>query len=88
MVNEKGQPVTESQVANPSIERLRINHYLVKSWEEWRARRGRAQADSGRPTEHTESAWRLWDKAWSSAEDRSASRYIAEMEALRRTMVV
>lgn len=88
IVDEKGQSVTSAKVSNPSAERLRINHYLVKSWAEWRTRRGRPQADSGRPTEHAESSWRAWDAAWSSAEDYAACRYIAEMKMLRQTMVV
>lgn len=88
MVDENGRHTTEAKVANPSADRLRINHYLVKSWTEWRTRRGRPQADSGRLTQHSETDWRLWDKSWSSVEDRMATRYIAEMQALRQTLVV
>lgn len=88
IVDEKGRPVTAEQVARPSADRLRLNHYLVKSWEEWRLRRGRPQADSGRPTEHAESSWRTWDAAWSSVTDNAALRFLPEMQALRQTMVL
>lgn len=76
VVDENFRPLRDPLSATPSVSRLRINHYLMKSWEEWRARRTRPQADTGAPTPHPESDWRKWDAAWSTTEDRSALRFI------------
>jgi hypothetical protein len=79
IVDESGRPISEPLSPSPSAQVLRINHYMVKSWEEWRLRRSRPQADSGIPNIHPESSWRQWDEAWSSVEDRSALRFLQAM---------
>ena len=81
IVDEKGVPTSEPFSASPTANVLRINHYLVKSWEEWRVRRMRPQANTGAPTPLPESAWREWDGAWSSFEDRSALKFHPQMKA-------
>lgn len=86
IVDERGNAVTEPLNPSPSVNRLRLNHYLVKSWEEWRFRRLRPHADTGRPTPHPEASWRDWDRHWSSVPDQAAARYHGRMEALAREL--
>jgi hypothetical protein len=71
-------PVTSS----PSARRIRVNHYLIKSWGEWRSRRSRPAANTGETTPLPESSWREWDAAWSSVEDRSALRFCDDMQKI------
>jgi hypothetical protein len=84
IVDENGRPMMESLNDQPSGCKLRINHYLIKSWEEWRVRRRRPQANTGQVTPHSEAQWREWDVYWSEHIDRSAQRFLPEMRALRR----
>jgi hypothetical protein len=80
IVDENRTPMTGPFSTSPSAGILRINHYLIKSWEEWRFRRGRPQVDSGKPNVHPEALWRTWDESWTKVEDRSAQRFVADMQ--------
>lgn len=79
IVDECHRPLNEPLNLEPTAARIRINHYLVKSWEEWRLRRLRPQANTGAFTPHPESAWREWDSSWSVHFDSSAQAFSAEM---------
>jgi hypothetical protein len=82
VVDERMRTMTEPQSDAPSASVLRLNHYLVKSWEEWRLRRSRPQVNTGLPTVHPEALWRTWDKEWSATTDTSALRYLDSMRAV------
>jgi hypothetical protein len=84
IVDENKRPLTEPLNPAPSASRVRINHYLIKSWEEWRFRRTRPQANTGEPTPLPESSWRAWDRQWSCVPDESALRFLDAMEKLKR----
>ncbi len=84
IVDENRRPLTEPQNPVPSTARVRINHYLIKSWEEWRFRRSRPQANTGAPTPLPESSWREWDRQWSGVRDESALRFLGPMEELKK----
>jgi Glycosyltransferase family 92 len=84
IVDENQRPLTEPQNPAPSAARVRINHYLIKSWEEWRFRRSRPQANTGQPTPLPESSWREWDRQWSGVRDESALRFLGPMEELKK----
>jgi hypothetical protein len=83
IVDENKRPLAESLNSNPTVHRLRINHYLVKSWEEWQHRRGRPQANTGMVTPHSEQQWREWDVSWSQCEDLSALAYLEQMQRVK-----
>lgn len=80
IVDENGRPVTKALNGEPSASRIRINHYLIKSWEEWRFRRQRPQANTGVATPLPEERWRAWDRDWSRVPDLSALKYLSEMQ--------
>lgn len=85
IVDERGRPLSEPRNEHPSADKLRINHYLVKSWEEFAQRRARPQADTGVPTPHPLAQWRQWDRTWSEVEDPLARQFLPRMrEAQQR----
>jgi hypothetical protein len=86
IVDERGRPVAEPRHEDPSISRLRINHYLVKSWEEFARRRARPQANTGIPTPHTLAQWREWDRTWSEVEDPIARQFVPRMHEAQRSL--
>jgi hypothetical protein len=66
---------------SPSLERLRINHYVVKSEEEFRRKLARGHADGARP-KPKEAATR-WIKRYNDVEDRAILIYLPQLrEAL------
>jgi hypothetical protein len=83
VVDENFRPMDGPLSKEPSSRVLRLNHYLIKSWEEWRFRRTRPQANTGAPTTLPEATWRERDTDWSAFEDSSALRYLESMRALR-----
>ncbi|MGH2978166.1 MAG: glycosyltransferase family 92 protein [Solirubrobacterales bacterium] len=81
-VDENHQPVANGQMwrtGSPSFERLRINHYGIKSAEEYRAKLERGHADGLRPKSpmKTERLLRLY----SDVEDRAILRYLPELRS-------
>jgi hypothetical protein len=80
VVDENFVPLRDPLNPKATAARLRINHYLVKSWEEWRFRRNRPQANTGLPTPLPEQSWRGWDVAWSQVLDESALRFLPLMK--------
>lgn len=70
IVDENYAIMTSPWAPNPSARLLRINHYLVKSWAEWKARRIDRPTVDGRPLEHPAAKWREWDIGWSSCLDQ------------------
>ncbi len=81
IVDENKIPLSEPLNPAPSAARLRINHYLIKSWEEWRVRRARPRASTGEPSPIPESAWRTGDAHWSSVPDNTGRRFLPAMRA-------
>jgi hypothetical protein len=81
IVDENYRPMTGPWAEQPSTARLRINHYLVKSWEEYRQRRLKRPTVDGH-TAHGEASWREWDVLWSMHHDPSPLRDIAAIRAL------
>lgn len=86
VVDENQRSLTEPLNPAPSALKIRINHYLVKSWMEWRARRARPQADTGKPTPHSEASWREWDQGWSREQDVSAQVFLPAMRSARQDL--
>jgi hypothetical protein len=86
IVDENKRLLSESLNPSPTVHRLRINHYLVKSWEEWQFRRGRPQANTGAVTPHSEHQWREWDISWSQREDLSALAYVEKMQRAKAAL--
>jgi hypothetical protein len=86
IVDERKAPLEVPRSPTPSANRLRINHYMIKSWSEWRRRRLRPRVDTGDIAPNSESDWRGWDPLNSRVEDRGAQRFIPAMLALRETM--
>lgn len=81
IVDENYRPMTSPFAERPSTQRFRINHYLVKSWAEYRARRlARPPVDGHTP--HPESSWREWDIRWSMMHDPSPLHHLDAMRAL------
>jgi len=79
VVDEMHRPLAEPLSPQPSVDRLRINHYLMKSWEEFIPRRLRPQANTGAPKPHSLAEWREWDRWWCAIEDPVARRYVPAM---------
>jgi hypothetical protein len=86
IVDERQTSLVVPRNPNPSANRLRINHYMIKSWSEWRLRRRRPCVDTGLVAPNSESDWRGWDPLNSRVEDRGAQRFIPAMHALREAM--
>lgn len=86
IVDERGRPLSEPCHVDPSASRLRINHYLVKSWEEFAHRRARPQANTGIPSPHTLAQWRQWDRTWSEVEDPIARQYLPRMRQAEKSL--
>lgn len=86
IVDENGQPLHEPQREHASFSRLRINHYLVKSWEEFARRRARPQANTGVPTPHPLARWRQWDRTWSEVEDPIARQFLPRMRDAQKEL--
>jgi len=86
VVDENKRPIAVPLNPRPSINRFCINHYLVKSWAEWKIRRNRPQADTGKPTPHPEAAWRGWDASWSSVHNANILRYRQPMLELAQKL--
>lgn len=82
LVDENKIAMIDSLAPHPSAQKLRINHYLVKSWEEWRTRRLRPTADTGEIRTQPEAVWREWDKEWSRVPDELACEFLVAMRAL------
>lgn len=81
IVDENFQHMTSPFAARPSTSMLRINHYLVKSWAEYRLRRlGRPPVDGS--ATHPESSWREWDIRWSMVHDPSPLHHLVALRAL------
>ncbi len=83
IVDERGSPLASPCHPAPSAQRLRINHYLIKSWEEWRFRRLRPSVDNGAIAPTPERAWRDTDHLNSRVEDPGARRFLPAMRALQ-----
>jgi len=83
VVDENENVVAAALHPAPSIRTFRINHYIMKSWQEFRFRRSRPQANTGRVKPHSDAAWREWDGSWSAVRDASALSFVAEMEELQ-----
>jgi hypothetical protein len=81
IVDENKIPLSEALNPSPSAARLRINHYLIKSWAEWRVRRARPRASTGGPSLISESDWRAGDSFWSSVPDTTGQRFAPAMRA-------
>jgi hypothetical protein len=81
IVDENYRPMTSPWAEQPSTTVFRINHYLVKSWEEYRQRRLERPTVDGH-TPHGESSWREWDVRWSMTHDPSPLREIDAIRAL------
>jgi Glycosyltransferase family 92 len=62
---------------SPSLERIRINHYMVKSEEEFRAKLERGHAD-GAPPKPKDKIDR-WVRRYNDVEDRTILRYLPEL---------
>jgi Glycosyltransferase family 92 len=86
IVDEHKSPLSLPCHPAPTIDRLRINHYLIKSWEECRQRRGRPRVDTGRVREESERAWRETDHLLSGVDDLGAQRFIPAMLSAREKM--
>jgi Glycosyltransferase family 92 len=81
IVDENMVPLSEPLNPAPSAARLRINHYLIKSWEEWRVRRARPRASTGEPPLIAEGDWRAWDAHWAKVPDATGVRFMPAMRA-------
>ena len=68
---------------SPSLDRIRINHYMVKSAEEFRRKLERGHADGARPK--PKEALTRWVKRYNDVEDRTILMYLPQLrEALDR----
>jgi hypothetical protein len=83
-VDENKRPLEKgSQTEVASFSRLRINHYWMKSEEEWRRKLARPMAHSGKPRRFTEPAMVRMDQEFCAVEDRTITRYLPALrEAL------
>ena len=86
IVDEHGRPLAEPLTSASTITQLRINHYLVKSWDEFRPRRTRPQANTGQPTPHILQQWQKWDLTWNEVEDPVARQFIPTMQRTARQL--
>jgi hypothetical protein len=83
MVTEDHALIDTPHATSPTAERLRLHHYLVKSWDEWRIRRSRPSVD-GYTEEHSEVTWRIWDREWSVMYDPAALEHVRAILAKDR----
>jgi len=81
IVDEQKLPLAMPCHPAPSTQRLRINHYLIKSWEEWCFRRLRPCVDTGEMAPTPERAWRDTDHLNSRVDDPGARRFLPAMRA-------
>lgn len=81
IVDENFRPVTEIFHPAPTCEKFRINHYIVKSWDELIARRVlRPEANTGKIKPHSVDQWFEWDRTWSEFDDPIAQHFIGAMK--------
>ncbi len=87
-VDEKMKPFRGPFHGNATADVLRINHYLVKSYEELEVRRLRPDVDTGKPKNITIDEWKQWDQdLWNETFDDSATYFIPKMERLRKEII-
>lgn len=82
VVNEEKMPIRGPVQYPAPTNRIRINHYLVKSLEELEFRRGRIRADTGKLTPLTLEQWLELDASWSIQEDPIAKLYMEKMDTI------
>ncbi|MCH6255884.1 glycosyltransferase family 92 protein [Puniceicoccaceae bacterium K14] len=87
IVDENYRPLTEAMNPTPTTSKLRINHYLVKSWDEWEERRNPTLAGERYVNPIPKPEWQKSDLVWSRAKDWTVLRYLEEMENARRELL-
>ncbi len=87
IVDEFHRPLATPLTERPSMERFRLHHYAVKSWEEFLARRQRPQANTGELKPHTLAQWSEWDRWWSEVIDPAAQRFLPAMRAFEQQLI-
>jgi hypothetical protein len=75
IVDENGVPVRGPFAERPSASVFRINHYVTKSREEMRRRRGRIQANTGKISPLSLEQWAELELHWNEVHDPIATRY-------------
>jgi hypothetical protein len=92
-VDENRRPITKSPLSlseEVSFSRLRINHYSIKSEEEFRRKLARGPADSSTPKRE------LWDEAeiqrrlkiWNDVTDRDILVHLPELKQALQSRAV
>lgn len=81
IVNEYGVPMRGPFNKRPSVDLLRINHYIAKSRRELIERRTRAQADTGAVSRRTLAEWLALERDWNEVEDPIAAHYAPRVRA-------
>lgn len=76
IVDEKMLPMTGSLSTDPCCDVIRMNHYLIKSYDELRVRRSRMTVDAQLPL-HTIEQWLEFDRHYNEVEDLSIARFTA-----------
>lgn len=82
ILDEQRQVVSSPRPEPATAERIRINHYIIKSHEELKKRRARPRADSGQVRDRTLEEWLELDQAWSQLTDDSALQFLPEMQRI------
>lgn len=82
VVDETGLPLDAPFSPRPSAERLRVNHYVVKSIEELVVRRTSRDIGHGDQAKLSLTDWLRLDRQWNETEDASATRFAPRMREL------
>lgn len=84
VVDENMQMVSEPLVSHPTAQRVRINHYLIKSMEELAARRTSRDIGTGDRAKLPLTEWIRLDRNWNQVLDESALQFQQRMTELAR----
>lgn len=77
MIDELGRPLKGHLTQTPTHTRLRINHYFIRSRQEWETKVAKGRADNG--TKRTPDEWKGYPAL---VEDRSAGVYSEQVRQI------